>query len=198
MFYHNIDFVLHCLENSENEFIKDIKDNIEDWNNVSSIIFSHFDFKQINIVIIGLTKTGKTTFVNTLKNSFQDIYKPTLKTSNSILIKNNQTINIIDFSSTDMFNTKYIDYKNIDGIIMIMKDDLEYHFILEWCKNIIRKKGKNIPNFLIRNKKNYDINPFDYMDYDYLYNSNTIDLKNKDKVENVLNKLLHEINQNKN
>ena len=195
MFYDTIHFILHCLEISENEYIKNMREDIEDWNNVSSNIFSYLEFKDTNIAIIGLCKTGKTTFINTLKNNFQDIYEPTLKTNYNLLIKNNQRVNIIDFSSKDMFNTKNIDYTSIDGIIMIMKDDLEYHFLFEWSKNIIRKKGKNIPNILIRNKKFCDINPFDYINSDYFYNSNTIDLKDKDKVEKVFNKLLNEINK---
>ena len=189
----SLEFTLNCIEHSENEFAKELKDEIVDWNNVSSVIFSFIECKPINIVVLGFGKTGKTTFINTLlgKNYEIEIYKPTLDVNFNFLEINGQCINVIDFSSTQIYNSKIVDYKTIDGIILIMRDDLEYHFIIEWYRNIVRKKGTDIAKILIRNRKFYSI--YDSENDEY-YNSTTIDVKNKDEVKTVFNDFLRVVN----
>lgn len=186
-----IEFILNCIESSENKSAKELKDEIEDWNNVSSVVFSFLEYKTTNIAVIGFAKTGKTTFINTLLQKDNNIYKPTLDVNFNFIEFNNQYINIIDFSSSQMYNSRKVDYKTIDGIIIIMKEDLEYHFVIEWYKNIVRRKGYDIPKILIRNRKHYNI--YDY-ENDQYYNSITIEIKNKYEVQTTFNNFLKVVN----
>lgn len=187
----SIEFTLNCIESSDNKFAKELKDDIEDWNNVSSVIFSFLEYKTTNIIVIGLGKTGKTTFINTLLQKDYNKYKPTVNVSFNFLDFNNQYFNLVDFSSTQMYISNKVDHKTIDGIIIIMKEDIEYQFVIEWYKNIVRIKGRDVPKILIRNKQYYNICD---CEYDQYYNTITIDVKNKDEVHNVFNKFLNVVN----
>jgi GTPase SAR1 family protein len=185
----NIEYILHCFMVSEAGLAKDIKDNVDDYNNIfSEYILPYLNLKEVNIALIGLTNVGKTAFIESLDGVLQEqnyeyyIYK---------IYRNDVIINMYEFKSKNMYKNMNKKYTNFDGIILMVDTSrISYFYGLTWFQEMYKNIGNNIPYIFLHNK----IDNSDTSLYDNLYHTWNISVKNKYGINESLKKLLNKIN----
>ncbi len=180
----NIEYILNCFIKSEISFAKEIKDNIEDYENIfCEYIIPFLEVKEVNIALIGLSNVGKTSFIIRLEgfleeeNSDYSIYK---------IYKNNKIINMYEFSSKNMYKNMNKKYNNIDGIILMVDTQrISYFYGLTWFQELYKNTG-NVPYIFLQNK----IEESSESLYDQLYHTWNISVQNNYGIEKALENLL--------
>ena len=117
--------------------------------------------KKINIMTLGNSAVGKTTFIiRYTENTFKEVYLTTLgidyKTK-VIKLKNkiSYMINFFDTAGQEKYKSISINViKNAHGVLLMydITNRESFDSISNWMKNIIDIKGKNFPIILLGNK----------------------------------------------
>ena len=179
-----IEYILHCFLKSEEGFGKDIKENIEDYDNIfSEYVIQFLKPREVNIVLIGLANVGKTSFIKSLGGELKE---DNIDYSLYEIYTDNMLINMYEFSSKNMYKNMTKKYVNIDAIIlMVDTESVSYFYGLTWFQEMYKING-NIPYIFLRNKVD---NLYESL-FDPLYHTWNISAKNKYGVEEALQNLL--------
>ena len=182
----NIEYILHCFTNSDEELAKDIKENIDDYENIlTDYILPFITYKEVNIGIIGMGNVGKTSFIKSL-DGVLDIH--TNEYSVYKIYRDNIIINMHEFSSKNMYkimNKKY----NMDGLILMVDNQrISYFYGLTWFQEMYKNTG-NIPYIFLHNKVDENVESL----FDSMYHTWNISAKNKYGTVKALENLIEKI-----
>ena len=110
----NIEYILNCFLKSEEGFAEEIKDNIDDYDNIfSEYVIPFLIPKEVNIVLIGLANTGKTSFIKSLGGELKE---DNIDYSLYEIYIHDMLINMYEFSSKNMYKNMTKKYDNIENI----------------------------------------------------------------------------------
>jgi GTPase SAR1 family protein len=184
----NIEYILNCFLKSEEGFAGEIKDNIDDYDNIfSEYVIPFLIPREVNIVLIGMSNTGKTSFIKSLGGELKE---DNIDYSLYEIYIHDILINMYEFSSKNMYKNMTKKYDNIDGIIlMVDTESVSYFYGLTWFQEMYKRNG-NIPYIFLRNK----IDNLYESTFDSLYHTWNISAKNKYGIEESIQNLLKKIN----
>lgn len=183
----NTEYILNCFVKSNEGFAKDIKDNIDDCDNIFyEYVIQFLIPKEVNIALIGLSNVGKTSFSKSLGGELKE---DNVDYSLYEIYTDNMLINMYEFSSKNMYKNMTKKYVDIDAIIlMVDTESVSYFYGLQWFQEMYKRNG-NIPYIFLRNK----IDNLYESTFDSLYHTWNISAKNKygtvKALENLLEKL---------
>ncbi len=117
------ELILHCANNDDRNDDKSMKNSIVDLPNIMSEIIPFIRI-EINIVLIGISGSGKTSLIQKLKNNrFLRIYNPTHDFERHVIICDGYILNIKDFPGQSQYVNSVSDkrhYEEADYILRVV------------------------------------------------------------------------------
>jgi len=181
----NTEYFLHCFTISDKKLSKDIKENIDDYDNILSLIVPFIIKKEFNIGLVGPPKAGKTSLIYKLQDiklpkkyiGSVDIFKCMIEDTNFV-------INIIEIPDNIEVATKDKIILSLDMVILMLEKAQTFTYDNYIVNKIIRNASrKNIPIITFINKCNSG----------NVYLNNTIDISVKGMAKKTLEKIIIDI-----
>jgi small GTP-binding protein len=183
---------MNIYSKSENDFWNSYKEDVNDCDNIMSLVMGYVPFIKpkinIKIALIGTGGVGKTTFLKRLSdNSFNIQYRATTGYDRTDIIRGNITYEFFDFAGQEMYSGIYCqEFYEIFDLIFLMVDKnsrVSHNNGLSWLRRINRY---NIPVIKIRNKSEVS-GSFEFQGDDGYFNIST---KTGQGVEEILDQLV--------
>lgn len=182
----NIEYFLHCFTISNKKLSKDIKENIDDYDNILSLVVPYIIKKEFNIGLVGPPNVGKSSLIYKLKNiTLPKKYKPSTETTKCTIEDGDVIINIIEIPDNIELTTKDKIIPKLNMVILMVEKASTFEYDNYIINKVIRK---NIPIVTFINKCNSG----------NVYLSRTIDISVKGMAKKTLEKIIFDIVKRKN